>query len=83
MAGGLDGCPPDIQRASQLVYEEGRNSRSLIARTYEDARNHPRASKSCPDSLRSSLRVIWKRAIVGPERDWQTRGSSTPAQSAS
>jgi len=65
------------------MHEEGQGSRSPTVRTHEDARNHSRASTSYPDSLRSSRRVIWKRALVGPERDRQTRGPSTPAQPAS
>jgi len=83
MAGSLDGCPSDIPRASQPMNEEGQGSRSPTAHTYEDARNHSRESKSRPDSLHSSRHVIWKRALVGPERDRQTRGPSTHAQLAS
>jgi len=83
MAWSLDGCPPDVKRASQPMHEEGQGNRSPNARTHNDARNSPRVSKSCPDCLRSSRRVVWRRALVGPERDWQTRGSSTPAQWAS
>jgi len=78
VAGSLDGCPPDVQRASQQIPEEGQGRRSPTLRTHEDARNHPRAGKSCPNSLRPSCRTIWKRALVGSERDRQTRGSSTP-----
>jgi len=51
MAGSLDGRPPDVQGASQLMHEEGQGSRSLHARIHDYARNHPRLSKSCPDSL--------------------------------
>ena len=69
MAGSLDGRPPDVQRASQPGHEEGQGSKSPIARTYENAHNHPSASKSCPDSLHSSRRTIWMRCLVGPERD--------------
>jgi len=82
MDGNLDGRPPDVQRASQPVDKEGQGSRSPFAHTQEHTRNHLRASHRCPHSLRSSRRAIWKRGLVGPERDRQIRGSSTPAQSA-
>jgi hypothetical protein len=83
MAGSLHGRPADIQTTSRPVNEDGQGSRSPTARTHEDARNHPRASKSCPDRLRSSHHVKLKPALVGPVRDPQTKGTSTPAQSAS
>jgi len=83
MAGSLDGLPPEVQRAPQPMHEECPDSSSPDARTHEDARNRPRVSKSYPDRLCSIRRIVWKRALVGPERDWQTRGSSTPAHLAS
>ena len=67
MTGSLDGRPPDVQTASQPMHEEGPRSRSPMARTHDDATNHPTASKSCADSLCSSRHVIWQRALVGPE----------------
>ena len=82
MAGSLDGRPPDVQRASQRMHEEGQCNRSTIARTHEDARNRPRPNTSCPDSQRSSHRAVRKHTLLEPARDHQTRGSSTPAQSA-
>jgi len=78
----MDGCPPNIQRASQPLHEEGKGSRSPTARTDEDAQSRPRVGKGCSNSLRPNGRTIRQRIMVGPERDRQTRGSSTPPESA-
>jgi hypothetical protein len=71
-----------IYRASQPLYEEGQGSRSPTARTDEDARNRPRAGKGRSNSSRPSGCTIRQRIMVGLERNRQTRGSSTPPESA-
>jgi len=78
----MDGWPPNVQRASQLLHEEGQGSRSPTARTDEDARNRPREGKGRSDSLRPSGCTIRQQIMVGPEINRQTRGSSTPPESA-
>jgi len=83
VAGSMDGCPPNFQRASQLLHEEGQGSRRPTARTDEDARNRPRAGMGRPCSLRLCCRTIRQRIIVRHGRNRQMRGSSTPPQSAS
>jgi hypothetical protein len=83
MAGSLNGRPSDVQRASQPMHDQGQGSTSPTAHAHEDAQNHSRASKSRSDSLRSSCRVVWKRALVGRERDLQMCGPSIPAPLAS
>jgi len=82
VAGCMDGCPLDIQRASQPLHEEGQDSRRPTASTDEDAQNRSRAGKGHSNSLRRSCCTIRQHIIVGPERDRQTRVSSTPPQSA-
>jgi len=82
VGGSMDGCPPNVQTASQPLHDEGQGSRSPTARTDGDARNRPRAGKGRSDSLRPSGCTIRQRIMVGPERDRQTRGSSTPPESA-
>ena len=79
VAGSLDGRPPNVQRASQLVHEDGQGSRSPTAHIHQDARHRPSAGKSRPNSLRPSRRTIWNRALVGPESNRQTKRSPSPS----
>ena len=80
--GNMDGCPPNIQRASHPLHEQGQGSRRSTAHADEDAWNRPREGKSRSNSLCPRGCTIWKQIMVGPERNRQTRGSSTPSESA-
>jgi len=80
--GSMDGCPPNVQRASQPLHKEGQGSRRPTAHSDEDTLNRPGGSQSHSGSLHSSGYTRRQRIMVRPERNWQTRGCSTPPESA-
>jgi len=82
VAGCMDTSPPNVPRASQRMRVQGHGSRCPTVCTDEDARNHPREGKGHSNTLGQSCCTILQRIMVGPNRNCQTRGCSTPPELA-
>ena len=79
MAGGLDGCPLNIEGASQLMHEEGESRTSMTPVTHRWALGCTSMPESRTGRLRPGCRTEQKRALVGSEeRQPVTQPPATP-----
>jgi len=83
VAGGHDGCPPNVSGASQPMHEESDRHRRMTPVTHSSAWGCTSMCDSSTGSLCPGRRAVWKQGLVGSKERQLARWPPVTPQSTS